>query len=109
MLTDTFIGNARMRHTKFEEVSNETEGFLTQDGEDDKDMYRHLKSLVKSFRKVGVEHANDAWVKRKYAKALMNVEPFDLKILTTKKFTFRHDPKICRKGHFPWLMNHSGQ
>ena len=35
-LADTFIGSASMRHNRFEEVSNEAEGFLMEDGEDHK-------------------------------------------------------------------------
>ena len=31
---------------EFEEVNNEAEGFLMEDGEDHKEMYRRLKSLV---------------------------------------------------------------
>ena len=73
-----------MRHNKFEEVSNEAEGFLMEDGEDHKEMYRCLKALAKRFRKLGAEHANDAWVKRKYVKALMHFAPIDLKILKNK-------------------------
>ena len=44
-------------------------------------MYRHLKALAKRFRKLGAEHANDAWVKRKYVNALLPFEPTDLKSL----------------------------
>ena len=55
-----------------------------EDGEDHKEMYRRLKALAKRFRKLGAEHANDAWVKRKYVKALMHVAPIDLKILKNK-------------------------
>ena len=71
-LTDTFIGNASMRHNKFEEVSNEADGFFMEDGEDHKEMYRRLKALAKRFKKLGADHVNDAWVKRKYVKALMH-------------------------------------
>ena len=55
-----------------------------EDGEDHKEMYRRLKALAKRFRKLGAEHANDAWVKRKYVKALMHFAPIDLKILKNK-------------------------
>jgi hypothetical protein len=80
-LGDVFIGNASMRHNKFEEVSNDAEGFLMEEGEDHEDMYRHLKALATTFRDFGAHHVDDAWVKRKYVKALMPFEPADLKTL----------------------------
>ena len=80
-LAEVFVGNASMRQNKFEEVSNEAEGFLMEEGEDHEDMYRHLKALATTFRKLGASHVDDAWVKRKYVKALMPFESADLKTL----------------------------
>ena len=80
-LADVFVGNASMRQNKFEEVGNEAEGFLMEEREDHEDMYRRLKALATTFRKLGASHVDDAWVKRKYVKALMSFESADLKTL----------------------------
>jgi hypothetical protein len=84
VLADTFIGNKNMKCNKFDEVSNEADGFLMEDGEDHKDMYRRLKALAKRFKKLGAEHADDAWVKRKYIQSLMDLEANNLKIIKNK-------------------------
>jgi hypothetical protein len=78
VLSDTFIGNENMKCNKYDEVSNEADGFIMEDGEDHKDMYRRLKALAKRFKKLGAEHADDAWVKRKYIQSLMHLEAHNL-------------------------------
>jgi hypothetical protein len=70
-----------MRHNKFEKLINQAEGFLMEEGEDHKDMYRHLKALAITFRNFGASHIDDDWIKRKYVKALMPFQAADLKTL----------------------------
>jgi hypothetical protein len=73
-----------MRRNKFEEVRNQAEGFLMEEGEDHQDMYRLLKALAITFINLGVSHTDDDWVKRKYIKAIMPFEVADLKTLKNK-------------------------
>jgi len=70
-----------MKNNKFDEVSNEAEGFYMEDGESHEDMYRRLKALATTFKNLGAHYVDDVWVKRKYIKALMPLEPTDLKNL----------------------------
>src|SRR4051794_21357655 len=78
------IGSKSMRQNRFEEVSNEDQGFLMEEGEDHKEMYRRLKALAKRFKRLGADHVDDTWVRRKYVAALMHFKPIDLKILKNK-------------------------
>ena len=80
-LSEVFIGNESMRSNRFEEISNEAEGFYMEEGESHEDMYRRLKALATTFRDLGAYYVDDAWVKRKYINALMPFEPSDLKNL----------------------------
>jgi hypothetical protein len=73
-----------MRHNKFEEVSNFTEGFYMEDGEDQQDMYHRLKTLAITFRNLGATHVVDAWIKRKYINDLLPFEAADLNTLKSK-------------------------
>jgi hypothetical protein len=73
-----------MRHNKFEEVSNLTEGFYMEDGEDQQDMYHCLKTLAITFRNLGATHVVDAWIKRKYINDLLPFEAADLNTLKSK-------------------------
>jgi hypothetical protein len=82
-LSKVFLGSTSMRH-KFTEVSNQTEGFYVEDGEDHRVMYRHLKTLAISFRDLGATYIDDNWIKRKYINALLPFEPVDLRILKNK-------------------------
>ena len=68
-----------MRSNRYDEVSNEAEGFFMDEGESHEDMYRRLKALATTFKNLGASHVDDAWVQRKYIKALMPFEPIDLK------------------------------
>ena len=78
-LAEVFVGNASMRSNRYDGVSNEAEGFLMDENESHEDMYRRLKALATTFKNLGASHVDDAWVKRKYMKALMSFEPIDLK------------------------------
>jgi hypothetical protein len=61
-ITDVFIGNASARHRKFEELSNETEGFLMEEGADHEDMYHRLKDIAITFINLGSYRVDDDWV-----------------------------------------------
>src|SRR4051812_13815365 len=83
-LAVTFIGSKSMMQNRFEEVINEAEGFLMEEGEDHKEMYRRLKALATIFKRFCADHVDDTWVRRKYVAALMHFKPIDLKILKNK-------------------------
>ncbi|KAM0916349.1 hypothetical protein ACQ4PT_010232 [Festuca glaucescens] len=84
ILSEVFLGSSSMRQNKFEEVSNQAEGFYMEDGENHRVMYRRLKALAITFRDLGATHVDDNWIKRKYINALLPFEPVDLRILKNK-------------------------
>jgi hypothetical protein len=97
-LVQGFLGNASMRSNKYEEVRNQAEGFLMEEGEDHQDMYRLLKALAITFINLGVSHTDDDWVKRKYIKAIMPFEVADLKTLKNKhNYDQMTSNKLCKR------------
>ena len=73
-----FIGNDSMKRNRYDELSNEAEGFYMHDGESHEDMYRRLIVIATEFKKVGAEYVDDAWIKRKYVNTLMPFEEANL-------------------------------
>ena len=51
------------------------------EGEDHEDMYLRIKSIATTFRDLGASYVDDAWIKRKYVRALIPFDPTDLKSL----------------------------
>jgi hypothetical protein len=104
-LSKVFLGSSSMRRKKFQEVSNLTEGFYIEDGEDHQDMYRRLKSLAITFRNLGVTHVND-WIKRKYVNALFPFEADDLKTLKSMHNFNKMSPMtLCKR----WMLSRLSQ
>ena len=78
-LETRFVGNDSMKRNRYDELSNEAEGFYMHDDESHEDMFRRLTIIATDFKKVGAEYVDDAWIKRKYVNALMPFEATNLK------------------------------
>ena len=63
-----------MKRNRYDELSNEAEGFYMRDDESHEDMFRRITIIANDFKKVGAEYIDDAWIKRKYVSALMRSE-----------------------------------
>ena len=64
-LETRFLRNDSMKRNRYDELSNEAEGFYMRDDESHEDMFRRLNIIANDFKKVGAEYIDDAWIKRK--------------------------------------------
>jgi hypothetical protein len=96
-----FVGNDSMKINRYDELSNEAEGFYMLDGESHEDMYRRLIVIATDFKKVGAEYVDDSWIKRKYVNALMPFEEANLNSIKGREKYHQSDARdmLFQVGH----------
>ena len=83
-LTDLYIGNKSIKHSKFDSLTNDVDGFIMKEGETPQELYRRLKVLFVALTGLGSKDCNDAWIKRKFMYAIMPFEPKTINIVRSR-------------------------